>query len=195
MFNLPAPRAHPEPYDYGFNAAVMSFAKRHNPLGWLVKDNAADAPASLGDLQQVIGSLQGALPVYGGNSGQTVFGCPEHNIAFRAWHDRVHWLYGQEFNFAGEAATAYVQAWQIVHEYGDDIEVQSWVAMILVEVIGQALENTLRGGYIEDQRAFYNAQRARYFRLAGELCIRFTDETCGVEDAIALAQQTYGKGN
>ena len=39
----------------------------------------------------------------------TIFGAPEVNYAFRAWHDWCHWMGGFDFSLYGECATCNMQ--------------------------------------------------------------------------------------
>lgn len=88
----------PTPLSPAFNAAVMTLANRCCPGGYVV---SADAPASLSALNAYIAE-HGRMAVSDENSENTIYGDAEHNYAFRAWHDWVHWHLQAEFNPEGE---------------------------------------------------------------------------------------------
>lgn len=147
------------------NVAVMVMANATNPQGWNVVAGYADAPHSLDDLNESI-SRTGKITVWAGGSEETIFGCPEHNYAFRAWHDAVHYDLQAPFTLAGEAATAYLQIGQLVRRYGGDGEVIEWAARLLSEVIGQAMHNIQTGEFPEDQIEFSIKDTPNWLRLA-----------------------------
>lgn len=180
------------PLDLGFNVAAMAFAVNVMPQGWLTQESYALSPKSLLDLNNAVRST-GKIVVWGGHTDSTIFGCPEHAAAFMAWHDWVHWSYQLPWNIAGEAAAAYIQCFQVIREYGADDETTQWCAYILCCILGRAIDGQLAGLYPEDQRAYAQANVARWLPLAQRLSIQFEDEETRPIDATLLAQEAWGK--
>jgi hypothetical protein len=182
----------PQPLDLGLNIAVMSMAQRTNPYGWDIVDNFVSAPSSLSDLNRAVNST-GKLVVWGGGSDTSIYACPEHNAAFRAWHDSVHWRHQLPMNFAGEAATVYVQIKHLLTQYGLETETEDWAALLLCEVIGQNLTYIQTGEYPADQRAYTEANVDNWKRLARQVCSELEADDVNELQAIRLAQETWGK--
>jgi len=137
-------------FDIQFNAAVLAIAARLFPCGFLV---AEDAPQSY---EELIARLNAGLPmlVYSGGSDQTIYGDPEVNYAFRAWHDWCHWRGQFDFSLAGEIATFQMQAKHLVAIFGDDQRTRWWINILYAEVIGQREFYDEHGCFPENQRAF-----------------------------------------
>lgn len=180
-----------EPHDIGFNAAVMTLANRCLPMGWHVEPNYHAAPKSLLELNATV-NLRG-MTVWGGCSNYTIFGDAEHNYAFRAWHDSVHYRHQMPYDLSGEAAVAFVQCWQLFQNYGDDTEVTEWAALILTEVIGQCLYEAQTGEFPLDQRAFDLDNVGQWRRLAARLAIELSDDNVTERQALELAFGVFGK--
>jgi len=70
------------------------------------------------------------------------------NIAFRAWHDQVHILLNEGFDYMGEARVAFAQCSELPNEWG--LEKQ----LIMVEVVAQAAYHEKYGDYVPNQREF-----------------------------------------
>lgn len=191
MFNIASPFAGKEPLDLALNAAVMTLANAANPLGWDVIDSYALAPQSLADVNRYVNN--GRMTVWSGYSDNTIYGCTEHNGAFRAWHDAIHYKLQAPFTFGGEAAVVYEQIRQLVDCYGDDDIVIQWCAYMLTEVLGQALFNVQYGEFPIDQREFVITSHHRWLPLARRLVIELGEGT-KTRDAVKLAKETWGKG-
>jgi hypothetical protein len=191
MFGFGNPHEGPKPFDIGFNAAVMTLATSACPRGWEVTDSFVLSPHSLADVTRLI-NLTGKPVIWSGASDNTIFGCAEHNYAFRAWHDALHYKHQTPFSLAGEAQTVYAQVYQLVRCYGDDDEVADWACMLLTEVIGQAEYNVRLGEFPLDQRVFMEVTCAQYKRLARLLVAEFADEDCTEEQAVKLAATQWG---
>ena len=69
--------------DIQFNAAVLTICNRILPAGY---DVAAVAPETYEELIAHLDAGRRML-VYSGGAEQTIYGDPEVNYAFRAWHD------------------------------------------------------------------------------------------------------------
>jgi hypothetical protein len=185
----------PEPWCEMFNAMTMTMARRSNPLGWYITESYVKAPHSLADLNTVM-NTEGKLTIWGGASDYTVYACPEHNAAARAWHGMVHWFTQAPMTLAGEAVTAYVQIWQMLQQYGHDEQTEDWAAVLLTEVIGQALYKYETGEFPLDQLDFLLNNKGRFERVAKEICLQLSPDSDEVEptwcDAAKLAMETWG---
>jgi hypothetical protein len=140
-----------EPYDRSFNAAVMKMASLVCPKGYDVVPES-DAPESLQDLQTLV-ELTGRIAVSRDHSNNTIFGCPEHNWAFRAWHDWTHFILRAPFTLDGELSVANRQCEDIARVFGHGPRVREWQRLIMGEVYGQALYFDQHGHFPEDQPA------------------------------------------
>lgn len=76
------------------------------PGPWRIEAEIVDkAPASLGELVDRWSGL-GPVPVSGEHAEHTIWGHPDLNAIFRAWHDSLHVLDAREFDPEGERAIA-----------------------------------------------------------------------------------------
>lgn len=151
--------------DIGFNAAVMTIARKLFPCGYRVAENAPD---TLDKLTAAFNAHD--YVVYSGHSDQTIFGDEEHNWAFRAWHDWHHWRGQLAFDMDGETEACKRQCADIVKVYGVSSQTARWCSMLWAEVVGQ-LEYAARhnGAFPTDQKAFvtdYLDNRARAIQAA-----------------------------
>jgi hypothetical protein len=92
----------------------------------------------------------GRLQVYSGHSDGTIYGAPEVNHAFRAWHDATHLKLGADFSFGGEIRTALEQL-RFARALGADA-VQ--LAMLRADTIGQVQYFARTGRFVNDQVRF-----------------------------------------
>lgn len=79
---------------------------------------------------------------------KTVFGDPDINVMFRAWHDDVHLTNDYGFDLNGEVLTAFKQASELPIDWHYERE------LILIEVIAQVQYALSTGGFVDDQRRF-----------------------------------------
>lgn len=87
--------------DIGFNVAVAHLAdKTARSFGSLT------LPHTYEELIHQI-EAHGIFVVWSGASEHTIFGDPEINYAFRAWHDWCHWRRKSDFSPSGEIAVAH----------------------------------------------------------------------------------------
>lgn len=135
-----------------FNALVMTMANKVCPAGYDVAHDDS-APASLEALQDHV-RLTRRILVDGRNSERTIFGCPEHNWAFRAWHDWTHLVISAPFTLDGELAVAHRQIADMYRVYGHGPQSNLFARLILEEVYGQALHFARTGEFPKDQIAF-----------------------------------------
>ena len=87
--------------DHRLNVAVLVITRRLLPGGFEISENA---PETYYELVRHFESGQRYV-VYSGGSEHTIFGDPEVNYHFRAWHDWCHWQGKHDFSFQGEYAT------------------------------------------------------------------------------------------
>ena len=127
-----------EPLSIRFNAAVMTMANKVCPAGWDVADIYTPySIRSLRCLQEHLAKT-GRILVNSDYSENTIFGCPEHNYAFRAWHDWTHLTIRAEFTLDGELAVAH----RLIHDlcliFGHNPDTQLWSRFIMAGVYGPA---------------------------------------------------------
>lgn len=137
-------------FDIHFNVAVLTLCKRLLPAGY---DVAGDAPATY---EELIARLDAGhrMLVYSGGAERTIYGDPEVNYAFRAWHDWCHWRGRCDFSLSGERATCAMQSEQLVALYGEFTQTRWWRRILFAEVIGQREYFDRHGVFPDDQRAF-----------------------------------------
>ena len=136
--------------DRGFNAAVLHIANRLFPCGFDVRDKA---PETFDALKAQVAD-GGRMVVWSGGSDQTIFGDPEVNYAFRAWHDWCHLAGNHDFTLEGERAASRMQMVHLIELYGIDARVARWCHIINAEVVGQAEHLRDTGEFPKDQMAF-----------------------------------------
>lgn len=141
------------PVDPTFDEAIRTMVRETLPNGFVVSD---DAPSSFRDLCQHLDRAQ-RMQVWSGASNFTIFGSPEVNFAFRAWHDQCHYTGRYPFTLGGEAETALLQIQQLESRFRDCNHGRRWKALILADVVGQSLFHEVQGQFPENQRRFVNA--------------------------------------
>lgn len=90
----------------------------------------------------------GQIEIWTGASENTIFGEPQINHFFRAWHDLIHIAYDQPFNFGGESTVATIQCSQLPTDWIFERE------LITAEVLGQNQYYRIHKEYVVDQRQF-----------------------------------------
>jgi hypothetical protein len=135
------------------NAAVLTICNRVLPGGYDVSDAAPDT------YDELIAHLDagGRMLVYAGGSERTIYGDPEVNFAFRAWHDWCHWRGRFDFSHEGERAACAMQGDHLVTIYGESSQTRRWRCILQAEIIGQREYFDRHGVFPEDQRAFVAA--------------------------------------
>lgn len=78
----------------------------------------------------------------------TIFGDPEINVMFRAWHDEVHLKLNEGFDYMAEARVAFAQISELPEDWREE------KLLILSEVIGQAAYHEKTGEFVDNQRDF-----------------------------------------
>jgi hypothetical protein len=139
--------------DPSFNIAILEITRRVLPRGF---DVSFDAPSSYEDLHRLL--VTGArLRVWAGASDKTIYGDPEINHAFRAWHDWSHWIARQPFTPRGERAVSAAQCRHLLIDYGDNAHTRRWQLIIDAEVVGQNEYQARYQRFPADQAGFVTA--------------------------------------
>ncbi len=135
-----------------FNVAVITISNRIFPLGF---DVSPDAPNSF---ESMIAHYEktGRVMVWDGASDQTIFGCPEVNYHFRAWHDSKHIIFRFGFSRQGEESVLGKQ-WQDIRALYDGTAALFFCRIVTAEIRGQFDYNAIRGGFPLDQIGFVKA--------------------------------------
>jgi len=136
--------------DIHFNAAVLTICSRVLPGGFDVAD---DAPETYDELIAHLDAGARML-VYRGGSERTIYGDPEVNYAFRAWHDWCHWRGRHDFSPEGERAACAMQGDHLVTVYGESSQTRRWRRILHAEIIGQREYFDRHGVFPDDQRAY-----------------------------------------
>jgi hypothetical protein len=139
----------PRPLDPELNRAIIAVANVIFPAGFEVSD---DAPDTYEKLKSRLDAGQCML-VWSGASDKTVFGCPEVNWAYRAWHDWCHWQAQLPFTLDGEERAARMQGEQLIALFGDTQQTRRWQRIIHADIVGQGLYAEEHGHFPSDQSA------------------------------------------
>lgn len=141
--------------DLAFNAAVTTMARKAWRNGYDVSadPSIALAPDPVAQWEQI--TLTKRVTVYTGGSERTIFGAPEVNYDFRAWHEWTHYILRAPFDLNGELAVAHRQCEDIALVFGHYSRTVQWQRLIIAEVYGQALwHERHNASYLVDQVAF-----------------------------------------
>lgn len=135
--------------DIELNVAVVHLADK-TARGFRV---AEMAPRTY---EEVIHQIEahGIIVVWSGASEHTIFGDPEINYAFRAWHDWCHWRGRSDFSPSGEMGVAHMQCEHFITLYGDTPRTRRWCKIVEAEIIGQMRYREQHGEFPIDQYAF-----------------------------------------
>lgn len=85
------------------------------------------------------------MVVWSGASDNTIWGSPESNHMFRAWHDSIHLAYGLDFSKSGELAVAELSRSKLGGVIGN---------VVYAEVAGQVEYFERFGDFPKDQLNF-----------------------------------------
>lgn len=141
------------PLDTGLNVAVVHIASRLFPVGF---DVSEQAPSTYEELKQHLDAGR-RLIVYAGGSDRTIYGDPEVNWHFRAWHDWAHWRGAHDLTHVGECAATEMQVGHLRVLYGGNPTTRRWAAIIRAEIVGQAEFYRRHQRFPDDQRGFVEA--------------------------------------
>lgn len=136
--------------DPHLNAAIIFIAYKLFPAGVTASE---DAPASFKELCAMLDAGK-PMTVYSGGSEKTIYGDPQVNYAFRAWHDWCHWQGRQEFNADGELVTCEMQIRQLYDSFGWNGQTRRWADILTAEIIGQAMYLERHGRFPDNQKLF-----------------------------------------
>lgn len=140
--------------DPDMDKACIEIAKRLMPDGYDVAD---DAPNTFEDLVDRVGKT-GKMVVWSGASDKTIFGSPEANYAFRAWHDICHLRGMHRFTPEGELATLKEQIADVRRFIGAGPKADRIATLLHEEIAGQLGYAKNHGGnFPVNQRAFAEA--------------------------------------
>ena len=138
------------PLSVPFNVAALHIAGRLWPKGF---DVSADAPATFEDMVANF-KATGRHVVWSGASDRTIFGDPEVNYAFRAWHDWHHISRSLDFSDASEHEVFAGQYRDVRGIYGNGEAAQDFCDLLYAEIIGQLEFKNRHGNFPADQRGF-----------------------------------------
>ena len=143
------------PFNTKLNAAILHIASRVYPLGFDVQgvDTDAVAPSTYEELRAHLNSGK-RMVVASEGSEATIYGDPEVNYAFRAWHDWTHWRGEHDFSLTGESSTMSNQLCLLIDLYGWSTETRKWARLLYADIVGQKNYFDLHGVFPADQRQF-----------------------------------------
>lgn len=141
------------PLSVPFNVATLHIANRLWPKGWDVSDNA---PSTYPDMVASF-KATGRHTVWAGASDRTIFGDPEVNYAFRAWHDWHHIVHRLDFTDAAEHEVLAGQCSDAREIYGNGGIADGFCRILRAEIIGQLGYKNAHGDFPSDQRGFVSA--------------------------------------
>lgn len=121
------------PLDEGFNRAILEMVSTYLPGGFDTTGEEMDSFDTLKTLYR----NHGKITVNTGYSDQTIFGAPEVNWAFRAWHDYCHLTGNFPFTAFGEWCASYMQIQQLRYHYPSHPQLERWCRLVDIEVNGQ----------------------------------------------------------
>ena len=121
------------PLDAELDAAILKISAHFVPTFKI----ADDAPSTYKALKRRL-DLGLEMVVYGGGSGTTIFGDPEVNHAFRAWHDWCHWRAEADFSLQGETEVCNLMLQHLHVFYGLTSRTCYWQSILVAEIIGQS---------------------------------------------------------
>lgn len=144
-----------QPFSTKLNAAILHIASRIYPLGFDVQgvDTDETAPSTYRELVDRFESGK-RFVVASEGSTNTIYGDPEVNYAFRAWHDWTHWRGQCGFSLVHESFVCADQIKLLRELYGWNDETRKWARLLHAEIIGQKQAHDTTGRFPMDQRAF-----------------------------------------
>jgi hypothetical protein len=142
-----------QPLDTRLNVAIIHIASKLFPLGF---DVSEQAPSTLEELKGHLADGKRML-VYKGGSDRTIYGDPEVNWCFRAWHDWCHWRGEHDLTHDGEQAVCAMQNQHLLALYGSGETLDRFCKIIDAEVIGQAEYYRYHKRFPDDQHGFVKA--------------------------------------
>ena len=105
---------------------------------------SSDAPSNLEDLKAVADDI----PILDQFNEDNIFGDPDVNMMFRAWHDSVHIKHDLPMDLLGETRAAFIQAAELPSDW--------WFErfLLMTEITGQVCYYEVHNNFVNTQRAF-----------------------------------------
>lgn len=175
-----------KPLIAAFDPTVLALARQRLPRGWKA---CGGSPNSLEDVIKVF-ERTGDMIVTNSVPKTAVFGDFATLVAFRAWHDWLHWKYVGEFTLPGELMVGHVHVGGLVAELGFTDEVQAMGALALIQVYQQNVyffdTHEVR---VEDERRFAMAFFSGWYEYTGRLLehIRARSRVSPLTEDLALS--------
>lgn len=138
---------------YQVSAHTRAVILRLAPAHYATWKGAPDSFAKLLTAYEKARRCGAPLPVYAGDCELSIYGSPEVNHAFRAWHDSMHVELGAEFDDVGEHTIAVKGYHRLIAE-GVSREDAS---AVFADVWGQYEYEQRHGVFPHDQAAFVAA--------------------------------------
>jgi hypothetical protein len=139
------------------NAAVLTMVNKLLPCGFDITEDEKAAPGTLKELNAHVAKT-GRILVWSGASDETIFGSPDINHAFRAWHDWCHWRLQAEMNAVGEYAVYVEQCAHLNTVYPGHPKLGMWMDLLFVEIVEQNAFHERTGHFPANQRAFVDSR-------------------------------------
>lgn len=130
---------------------VRRMAALHLPQGFIAVE---DAPSSYPALRQVYYTEE-PLPVYAGESDNTIYLSQRDNYAFRAWHDALHVRMYRDFTLPDELVVAAEHINAVSLEFGYD---SPEATIMAIDTAGQALRWAANREHVPHQLNFVRHQ-------------------------------------
>ena len=134
-------------------AIDQPFSQRLN--NWIIENAeglnyvaGAYTEESFEDWKQHVENLGGYLPISNEHCEVNIFGSPEVNIMFRAWHDSIHLQLNEGFDYMGEVRVAFAQCAELPLDWLFERQ------LIMAEVVAQAAHHEKTGNFVSNQRQF-----------------------------------------
>ncbi|MCQ4142264.1 MULTISPECIES: hypothetical protein [unclassified Chryseobacterium] len=158
------------PFSERLNDWISDFYNRHKDIFMLTDTDDFDSKDLKGTLQRYTERFKttGKIHIWTECSENTIFGSPQINHFYRAWHDHTHISCQCGFTFAGESMTAAIQNSMIPADWTLEKE------LIMIDIVGLNQYYSIHKEYVKDQRRFVidymrNAYRAIFTRQCDDL--------------------------
>lgn len=146
------------PLNEGFNQAVLAMVSIYLPEGFNTSAEELDSFEQV----KALWEREGRLTVSQSHSSNTIFGKPEVNWAFRAWHDYCHIKGDFPFTVWGEWMACYMQRQQLRAAFSFHPQLEKWCQLLDIEVNGQVGYSLRFHTFPENQIEFTKERLARY---------------------------------
>jgi len=140
---------------YGYLTRLKANQPFSNRLNAFIETRAAGLKYNAGNFPEMdfpdfkkLTEETGYMQISNENCEGTIFGNPEVNVMFRAWHDSIHIQLNEDFGYMAEARVAFAQCAELPNDWHFERQ------LILCEVIAQAAHHEKTGNFVADQRKF-----------------------------------------